>query len=290
MSDTLGMVIVRAENLRLLDDFGLHRAEFGLIEPEASAALTDFTAARKMPFGAHCPLFKPEDHPQNNALLACLSDGIESRRLASVELMEKTIENAAEIGGEYAVVHIQRPENFGGENPAGFTETAALDSARRSCETLLASAAKHKMPVFIENLFRNKSFFSPASHRALLDSFPELGFCLDIGHLDVDSREFGFPLDEFLDAVMPYIRDIHLQNSNSLGIVEGPRSWKCPVHPSQTVADGWLDIESILTKILSSHPNCFINFEIRINLPDNEKNIREGIDWIKGLIPKILGK
>jgi sugar phosphate isomerase/epimerase len=283
----LGMVVVYERNLRLLDEFGLRRAEFGLIEREARGVLEKFIADRGIGFGVHCPLFKPEDHPENNVLLAALADGDEDRRLASMKLMEGAISDAADVGGEYIVFHIQRPENFGGDNPDDFSERAALDSARRSCERLLAAAREKNIPIFIENLFRNRSFHAPATYRALLDSFPEIGFCLDIGHLEVDSREFGFPFDEFMDAVMPNLKDVHLQNSNSTPVVTEPRSWKYPVHPAQTVVDGWLDIPSILTKIFRAKPDCYINFESRIILPDEEQIIREGIEWIKNLIPEI---
>lgn len=283
----LGMVIVLARNLELLDKFGLTRGEFGLIERESRGELMKFIADRGLGFGVHCPLYRPADHPQKNSLLAALSDGVEERRLESVKLMEDAIIDAAEIGGEYTVVHIQRPENFGGDNPDGFSEQAALDSARRSCETLLETARRHNMPLYIENLFRNRSFHAPETYRALLDSFPDLGFCLDIGHLDVDSREFGFPFDEFLDAVMPYLRDVHLQNSNSGPVVEGVRPWKYPVHPAQKEADGWRDIPAILCKIVSANPDCYINFESRINIPEEEQILHEGIDWIKDLLPEI---
>jgi len=287
---TLGMVVVHARNLRLLDDFGLRSAEFGLIERESRAELEQFIAEREMRFGVHCPLFKPHDHPENNALLASIADADEDRRAASLDLMELSICDAAQIGGEYVVVHIQRPENFGGDNPDGFSERHALDSARRSCERLLNIAIDKNVSLLIENLFRNRAFYAPATYRALLDSFPELGFCLDVGHLDVDSREFGFPLDEFIDAVAPYLRDVHLQNSNSSQAAYGPRPWKYPVHPSQTEADGWRDIPAILRKILVFNTECHINFESRINLPEEETVIREGIEWIKTLLPEILSE
>lgn len=289
MADNTGMVIAHARNLHWLDEFGLGRGEFVLMESEARNELERFISDRKLPFSAHVPVFKPEDHPGNNALLACLVDWDEPRRLESLRLMEKNIGDALALGAEYVVAHIQRPENYGGLNPEGFSAREALDSAKEGCEQLLRRAAAGGMPVYIENLFRNSSFFAPETSRALLDSFPELGFCLDIGHLDVDAREFGFPFEEYLDAVMPYLRAVHLQNSNPAH-AGGSRTWKIPVHPSQTEAEGWRDIEKILRKILAHNPRCIINFEQRMNVPEELEMIREGIEWVKKLIPEILSQ
>lgn len=289
MSYQIGMIVAHSKVIPLFSSLDLHRAEFCLIEPEAKWKLDALIAANGLKYGVHCPLYKPADHPEKNSLLSSIVDGEEERRLESVGFMKQAIRDAEELGGEYVVVHAQRPENFGGDNPAGFDEAAALDSAKRGCECLLSESQRRGIPVFIENLFHNRAFYSPASFSALLESFPEFGFCLDIGHLDVDSREFGFPFDEFLDAVMPYLREIHLQNSTSRPTEEVPRPWKYPVHPSQKPEDGWCDIPAILEKILCARPYCLINFESRIMLPDDEQVIREGMEWIKGLVPELLG-
>jgi sugar phosphate isomerase/epimerase len=290
MSGILGMVIAHARNIRRIDEYGLSRAEFVLIEPESKDELVQFITERGLRFGAHCPIFKPCDHPGNNSLLASLSDWDETRRRASLELMERNLADAAALGAEYAVVHIQRPENFGGSNPPGFGEQDALESAKRSCERLLETSNSLGVPVFIENLFRNSTFNSPESHANLLDSFPELGFCLDAGHLDVDSREFGFPFDEFLDAVLPHLKEIHLQNSNP-SIEDGKgRPWKIPVHPSQSASDGWLDVVKLLVKALSANPRCIVSLESRMNVPEEQDMIREGVEWMKRIVPQILSE
>ncbi|HOX28206.1 MAG TPA: TIM barrel protein, partial [bacterium] len=212
------------------------------------------------------------------------------RRAASVKLMKETVETAADLGAEYVVAHIQRPENFGGDNPSGFTPEKAVDSAKKSLDELLRFADRVEMPVLIENIFRNKSFFSADHYLSLLNEFPRCGFCLDVGHLDVDAHELDFSFDDFLDSLLPWIKAVHLQNSNSGNPAAGARPWKVPVHPSQSPRDGWHDIASMLEKILSANPNCVINFESRINIPEEEEMLREGIEWVKELIPRITPK
>ncbi|HOO56303.1 MAG TPA: TIM barrel protein [bacterium] len=283
-----GMVIANYRFINYIDEFDLERAEFLLIEEENRKKFENFLSERKIPFSAHAPVFIPETHPDRTGLLSCIVDADGERREKSIDMMLVTLKEAARLGAEYVVVHAQRPENFGGENTAGFDQKQALDSAKRSCEVLSSKSIEYSVPVYIENLFRNRSFYSPESFNNLLESFPEMGFCLDVGHLAVDSRELDFPFDEFVDAVLPSIKAIHLQNANPDYDNGMNRPWKIPVHPSQRKEDGWCDIEGLLGKVLKYNPDCTVNFESRTNVPEERRMLIEGIEWIKELIPSIL--
>jgi sugar phosphate isomerase/epimerase len=286
----IGMVVSRASSLCRLERFGLRRAEFVLMEADTQEIVKNFVSERNMKFSAHCPFFAEDNPPTRAGLLASIVDSDEDRRMKSLALMERTIAAAGAIGAEYVVVHAQKPENFGGDNPIGFDEQAALDSALRSCEKLVELSGRHDVPVLVENVFRNSSFFSAKSFRAVFDSFPELGFCLDVGHLDVDCRLYDFDFDEFIDSALPFMKAIHLQNSNPDYPIGGRQQWKIPVHPSHTAKDGWRDIEALLRKVLAANPQCAVNFEMRYGIPEENTIYEEGVDWIKRLIPEILSK
>jgi sugar phosphate isomerase/epimerase len=281
-NNKLGMVIARAENLPRLEYFDLGRAEFVVFAPEQKQELDAFIAARKPSFSVHNPLYVPPDYPEN-PLLACIIDSDEDRRRLAVGLMLDSIRIAADMGAEFVVVHIQRPEQFAGVAP-GCTALKAMDSALRSAEALAEKSAELDMPVLVENLMDNACFYLPEHYLALLEKFPSLNFCLDIGHLDLDARRFGFEFYDFVRALAPRTREIHLQNSSGAAMGDGKRLWKTPVHPTQTEAEGWRDVGAVLRDVLAARPDCIVNFEFRPQKYHDENFIREGIEWVRGIV------
>jgi len=290
MTDQLGMVLAHGGRLfNRITEFGLKRAEFIIIDPGQEDALKQMTKEKLTRYSAHCPMYMPPDYPEN-PLLASVIDFDDDRRRASVDLMIRTLHDASLIGAEYVVVHLQRPEHFGGMNPVGFNNQEALDSAYRSCERLVQKSNELKTPVFIENLMDNGAFFAAESYIAVLEKFPDIGFCIDLGHLDVDARKFGFSFDEFISALMPFTRAVHLHNSNTGKSDMVDRHWKIPVHPDQAPEDCWLDIEQILRFILGFNNKCIINFEARLDNNYDFEYMLSGIMWIKKLLPRILSE
>jgi sugar phosphate isomerase/epimerase len=281
--ENLGMVIANQRNLWRLEEYGLSRGEFVVFDPESRAELDEYISRRRLRFSLHNPLFRPESYPEN-PLLACIVDPEEERRRMAVAMMVDNISLAAEMGAEFIVVHVQRPEQFAGAAPGGFDERKALDTALASAETLAAKSAETGLPVLIENLMDNSTFHRAEQYLAVLDAFPELGFCLDVGHLDVDARKFGFDLMEFVRAVAPRTKAMHLQNSAEPSLSTAPRPWKIPVHPSQNPRDGWCDIHTIISETLKVSPDCIINFEFRPGKEHENGYIAEGMDWVRGII------
>jgi len=277
------MVVARVENLWRLDAFGLRRAEFVIFDPATRGSLVEFIKGTGLRFSVHTPMFVPDDYPEN-PLLACIVDPDDGRRRKAVDLMMRSIDLAAELGGEYTVVHVQRPEQFAGAPPGAFGEREAVRTAMRSSEALAEHSRKTGVPVLLENLMDNSSFYKAEHYLEVLDAFPQLGFCLDVGHIDMDARRFGIDMMEFVRALAPYTRAVHLQNSWGPNHPTAPRPWKIPVHPSQKPSEGWVDIRSLLTTVLVARPDCSINFEYRPERSQGNAFIIEGMNWIREIL------
>ena len=159
-----------------------------------------------------------------------------------------------------------------------------MDAACRSAEALVEKSGRAGVPVLIENIMDNSGFYRAEQYLELLEKFPPLGFCLDIGHLDVDARRFGIDFREFVRTLAPRTCEVHLQNSTEPGNSTAPRPWKIPVHPSQTPEAGWCDIEAVLRDVLAARPDCVVNFEFRPDKGQDKNFILEGMDWVRRIL------
>lgn len=280
MREQLGMVIARPTNFALLDRFELRRAEFVVFPRSERDNLIAEIRRRDLEFSAHCPIFRDPEFPEN-PLLACLADADPDRRARSIRLARENIEEAASLGADHLVVHLQRPAHFSGDDPGVTNDGELLDAALSACEDLAAVSQSAGVPVLLENLMDNPHFNRPEPYVTLLEKFPQFGFCLDIGHLDVDARSFGIDFMEFIHALAPFTRAIHLQNSRGGGDNFEGRYWKMPVHPSQSPEEGWRDIPAILRIVLNRNPQCVVNFE---SVPTDIEYAAEGVRWVRGLL------
>jgi sugar phosphate isomerase/epimerase len=280
MPDQLGMVIARPANFALLDRFGLRRAEFVVFSPSDRTFLEEEIRRRGLAYSAHCPVFREPDYPEN-PLLACAADTDEARRERTIALIGRNLKSAAELGAEHLVVHIQRPVFFSGDDPNGLTDENLFEAAEASCARLAEMSREAGVPILLENLMDNPHFCRAETYLALFERFPEFGFCLDVGHLDVDARSFGVDFEGFVRALAPHTRAVHLQNSRGGGDNFEGRYWKMPVHPSQNTGDGWRDIVWLLDTVLAANPRCIVNFE---SVPTDIDYAAEGVRWVRGLL------
>lgn len=283
----MGMVLARAKNLPLFDETGLRRAEFVLFDRGDRELLSRFISERKIRFSVHCPLFNPVDPPEN-PLLACIMDADEERRKCSMQLIRTTMEDGAAMGAEYAVVHLQRVNHFSREDVGAADARTLKDSLWKSCEELCEWIEMLGIGVCVENLFDHSGFYAAESYAEVFREFPRLSLCLDVGHLDMDSRIFGVDFGEFIRELMPYLRAVHLQNSKGGDFKAGERHWKAPVHESQDTSEGWRDIPGVLREIVGNKPECVINFEAWPDYYPTRDYMLEGIRWVRGLYGRIL--
>jgi hypothetical protein len=54
-----------------------------------------------------------------------------------------------------------------------------------------------------------------------------------------------------------------------------------PLHPSQSPADGWIDVPAAMQTVLAHNPGVHIIFEYPVE--SVTPRIQEGYDWIAGL-------
>jgi sugar phosphate isomerase/epimerase len=280
MQSQLGMVIARPENFRLIDRFGLHRAEFVVFPPEERENLPQEIRKRGLRISVHCPLFRDPAFGEN-PLLAGLADADDARRGRALDLMRISLQEARALDAEYVVVHVQRPMRFSGDDPDAVTDAILVEAALDACGRLDEISREAGVPVLLENLMDNPRFCRAESYLALFERFPAFGFCLDVGHLDVDARAFDIDFEAFVRALAPHTRAVHLQNSNGGSESREGRYWKQPVHPSQRPEGGWRDIPWILDTVLDHNPGCVINFE---SVPKDINYAEEGVRWVRGLL------
>lgn len=279
----LGMVIARGHNLWRIPAYGLNRTELVVFDLEEKEKVVSFIHENNIRFSIHTPLFlQPGYH--ENPLLACIVDPDPERRCLAVGLILENIELAAELGAEFVVAHIQRPEQFAGAAPDEFDEKNAMAAALASAEVIAEKSRASGVPVFLENLMDNSVFHRPEQYIEILEAFPDLGFCLDVGHLDVDTRRFGIDFWEAFRALAPHTREMHLHNSAGLTHPTAPRPWKIPVHPSQKSNPDWCDIEAIIKEMLAVRPECIINLEFRPEKTQDSDFIMEGVNWIRDIM------
>ena len=286
--ENLGIVIARRQNLRRIVTYRLKRAEFVIFDPGDRDFLQEYVRQHNLRFSIHTPLFFDSEYPEN-PLLACLVDHNQDRRLTALDLMIENVSLASEMGAEFVVVHVQRPEQFAGQPPADFDAPAALVTALAGAEVLAKRSRETGVPVLIENLMDNSTFYTADQYLAVLERFPKLGFCLDVGHLDMDARRFGIDFWDFIDRLAPHTREIHMHNSAGPKHPTAPRPWKIPVHPSQTPGPEWVDIEAVLRHVLAVRPDCVINFEFRPDKDQDDEFLLEGIDWIRDILLNGIG-
>lgn len=289
--DHLGIVIARVENLPRVRELGLEQAEFILFRQENRHRLEEYIRTERIRFGLHSPIFRPStDWYDGHPLSLCMLDHDEDRVRMAFELMEATFRTAQEWGASYVTVHLQRPALFlRDEIPPSF-EAQARDVLFRSCERLTRLSEQYGVPVFGENMIAHPHLCQIEHYVELFERFPTIGFCMDFGHAIIDAIKYGFSLREFVAALAPFTKDIHLYNNildeefEFFELKDKGLLRKVPVHPKQDVAQGWIDIPWVLDTVLTASPDCWINFEVYLSMETDPVETREGIEWVRGLL------
>ena len=128
-------------------------------------------------------------------------------RALTVERMRLALVRAAPFSPDSVVFHPgYDPERFAAHRRAW------LKNSISTWRQILPQAAD--IPgawILIENIFER----DPSTLAELLDSLPSppFGFCLDTGHFQVFS---DVPLDDWLSALGPHLREVHLHDNHGL--------------------------------------------------------------------------
>lgn len=133
---------------------------------------------------------------------------IKSVRQLSRERLLRALEFGQALGARVGVLHT-------GQVPV--RHPMALDLAREALEETLSALLPLPFPVALENLALAPEDLlrGPEELKALLDRFPQYGFCLDVGHALVELGPRGPLL--YLEALGERLIHLHLHDNHGQG-------------------------------------------------------------------------
>jgi sugar phosphate isomerase/epimerase len=252
----------------------LHGCETFDFAPADLAALRERLRSRPA-FSVHAPLPTPPDYP-GSPVTSFLLDPDPFKRQVSLDMLQRTIELAAEWQALHVVVH------FGGLHSDGLSARSVHELADRTAAQLDAWAAVYGVALHIEYAAYNPSFATPQELADLVSRYPGLDVCLDVGHLRVGAQMLGLDEWQAAQVLAPHTRSMHLWTLRDRRDVR--RYHHVPVHPSLTPDDGWIDIPAMLDLVLAHHPDAKIVFEPHPAYNPDPGWQAEGIEWVRELV------
>ena len=119
----------------------------------------------------------------------------------ALRLAIETIRWAAKVGALHVVVHFPTPY-------PPYSASALTQFGYRFLDGVQDEAVAGGVTVLVENLSANPLFRSARDYRDLLERYPALGLCLDVGHaLELDPVR---ALSDFLELVGPRVGSTHV--------------------------------------------------------------------------------
>jgi sugar phosphate isomerase/epimerase len=226
-------------------------------------------------FSIHAPVPTPASYP-GPASTSFLLDPDPSKRQATLDMLRRTVNVAAQWGAQYVVIH------FGGLHSDGLSKAEILELAHDAAAQLDVLGREQGMPLHIEYAAYNPGFSLPQELVELVSGYEGLDVCLDVGHARVGAMMLGLDEWEVFETLARYTRSVHLWTLR--GREDVRRYRHTPVHPTLTPAGGWLDVPRVLDLVLRHDPACDLVFEIDSIYEPDPGWQAEGEEWIRGLI------
>lgn len=221
----------------------------------------------------HAPMPRPSYFHHSGVSCFFLHEDASLREL-SFRVIEETLRHARAWNAAYVVTHL----TYGRTDTTDSELAARL--AREACIRLAALSDRHEMPIDIEFAAYSGAFAGPEDFLAAMSAHPQLGICIDTGHASLGARIRQRPYMEDIRKLAPRARSMHLWNTRG---PEDPRHrGHVPLHPTQRPEQGWIDMEQTLRIVLEHNPRINIVYEYPVEELTTE--IREGYDWIAGLV------
>jgi len=259
---------------------GLGHVEFFDLAPkqleDLRPLLEDFAREGRESFSFHAPATRPAEFPFPGVTCFFLSED-EAKRELSFRLLEHTLEAARRWQAAYVVTHLTY----------GKTDTRDPEMAESlavaACRRMAAMSAVNGVPLDIEFASYTDSFHRPDRFLEIVSRHAELGVCIDIGHAFLGAQLRQRDYLEDIAVLAPGARSLHLWNTT------GPEHTRLhhhtPLHPSQRVAEGWLDVERIMAVVLGRNPEPHVVFEYPVEKLTPE--IQAGYDWVADMVARI---
>jgi sugar phosphate isomerase/epimerase len=270
--------------LDLLDDMiignGLKRGEFYNLPSDDLARLGKLIDRYKLAWSIHAPLIQLDWYPKPPTWsFLCDEDG--DNRELTMKMINLTINHAAEFGAEYVVVHFPSPASH---TPVENLEEKIKAIAWKSCERLAELSVKRRVILHIEGVGASPLINAEFLTLVLKEYSPPLKYCFDTAHSYLAAQSNDFDLYEFEKELLPYIGSVHLWNTRGKDDYNAYRH--IPVHPSQSVDEGWVDIARVLRILGSKGKSLPLIFESDRLYPETlgKYDYREGVKWVKELL------
>jgi sugar phosphate isomerase/epimerase len=184
------------EEIQWMAAMGLEFVDLTLEPPRAASWKADPRAIRAALDSAGL------DVVGHTAYYLPIGSPIEDLRLAAVAELRRCIERFAQIGVAWMNIH---PDHHAPMHDREF----CIQQNLRSLEELLPLARQHNVGLMLENL--PGDYNTVAQLAPLLDSLPEIGLHLDIGHANL--RVPHNTADELIRAYGPRLRHVHLHDN-----------------------------------------------------------------------------
>lgn len=262
---------------------GLGHVEFFDLAPRQlenlGPLLEAFSREGRESFSFHAPAARPEEFPYSGVTCFFLCEDAKKREL-SFRLLGHTVAAARRWKAAYVVTHL----TFGKTDTRN--PRTAEHLAAEACRRIAEMSAATGVPVDIEFASYSDGFHRPDLFLETVSRHPELGVCIDIGHafLGALARERDY-LDDVAVLALG-ARSLHLWNTT--GPEHTRRHHHTPLHPSQRVEEGWLDVKRIMETVLAQNPKVHVVFEYPV--ADVTPEIQAGYDWVAEIVKRFLGR
>ena len=255
---------------------GIDRVEICDFPQHSLPKLRSFLKEMGLRYSVHFPLHTPDWYPFFSIRGLGTHPDPPAREL-HFRLLKHNLNLLDNWQAEYMVLHFNdnRPADDVDLNPAK-VETIVHDSAER----LNQLSMEHGLPIFLEYQPRGRFFRHPYQFAELAAAYPSLGICLDTGKLARYAWETDRAPVDVAREIAPYTRSMHVWNTQP-GLEQYGHIMP---HPSQDPAQGWIDLEAIVSIVLEAHPTCPVVVEPHFMYNDSEKYYQEGMAWIRQVV------
>ena len=182
----------------------------------------------------------------------------ETIRKATVRRLQRTMELVPLFGPRSIVFHAGYDANRYHAHREEW-----LSSSMATWEPLTKMAEEMGVAIHLENVYEQ----TPEMLLNLIEKISSdyLGFCLDVGHLNV----FGeVPLAEWLDALGPYLKEVHLHDNDGLSDAHAP------------IGYGTVDFEQLFSYLLEKEMKPLVTLE-----PHEEATLWRSLESLASLWP-----
>ena len=159
---------------------------------------------------------------------------------ATLDMTLESIECAVTLNALHVVVHFPDPR-------PPYAARGFRDRALAFLDPVAEEAERRGVRVVLENMTPNPLLRSPEQYRAILDEYPTLGLCFDIGHAHLAAPAHA--LDEYIAALADRILTVHVYNTTAARYDEHGHE---AIAAGQRPADGFFDWPGAVDAVLSA--------------------------------------